>query len=348
MSGSGRSGRRLYLRVGLLILAGIALAAGFVLFFTANRLNNDAVVFETYTRESVQGLEVGAPVRYRGVALGRVTEITLANSAYRRPEGTPFEGAFQLVVVRFAIDAARLGTATPDPQRAVDAGLRARLTSQGLTGVVYIELDFVDTERFPAETPPWQPQHVVIPSIPSTVAQVQDAAETLLARVQNIPVEAIVADLAAILSDLRAQTHDGDLRQAIGDSAALVRSLRDSAQAADLPGLVRDLRGAVAELRGVAGGPELRATLRAARDAAEQLRVTAQRLPNTVGAIDQTARATRGAVNDVNADLAPILRDLRATAANLRDTTDLIRRAPSQAILGAPPPAPPYATERRR
>ena len=38
MAAPGR-GSGLYLRVGLLILAGIALAVGFVMFFTAGRLN---------------------------------------------------------------------------------------------------------------------------------------------------------------------------------------------------------------------------------------------------------------------------------------------------------------------
>ena len=74
------AGRGLYLRVGVLILAGLALAVGFVLFFTAGRLRDDSVVFETYLRESVQGLEVGAPVRYRGVAIGRVSTTVWAIS----------------------------------------------------------------------------------------------------------------------------------------------------------------------------------------------------------------------------------------------------------------------------
>ena len=55
--------------------------------------------------------------------------------------------------------------------------------------------------------------------------------------------------------------------------------------------------------------------------------------------------SARGTTTDVKAELAPILRDLRATAGNLRDTTELLRRAPSQAIFGAPPPPTP---DRRR
>ena len=48
------------------------------------------------------------------------------------------------------------------------------------------------------------------------------------------------------------------------------------------------------------------------------------------------------ALDDVmpKTELAPIIRDLRAAVGNLRDTTEQLRRYPSQAIFGAPPPAP--------
>lgn len=350
MSGTVTGGRaaRLYGRVGALILVGVALAIGFVLFFSASRLNKDAPVFETYSRESVQGLAVGASVRYRGVELGRVTEITLANAAYRRPEGTPFQGAFQLVVVRFAIDPSRLGNETPSSERAVELGLRARLSTTGITGVGYIELDFVDPDRFPAEKPPWQPQYPLIPSVPSTVAQVQDAAQRLVMRLEQVPLEAILGDVAGVLADLRRQTsEDGDVTRVLVETADLLRTLRETADKSDVPALAAEVRGVAADLRNTVGGPDVRATLRSVREAAEQARLAMSKLPETVSALERTARAASGTTANVNAELAPILRDLRATASNLRDTTELLRRAPSQAILGAPPPTPDWATRNR-
>jgi hypothetical protein len=61
--------------VGLLVLVGLGLLIGFTLFLTSERLRNRGEVFETYIRESVQGLEVGAAVRFRGVALGADAEV---------------------------------------------------------------------------------------------------------------------------------------------------------------------------------------------------------------------------------------------------------------------------------
>ena len=68
-------GSALYLRVGLLVVVGAILATGFLVFLAGSRGQGPVTIFETYSAESVQGLDIGAPVRYRGVQIGRVTEL---------------------------------------------------------------------------------------------------------------------------------------------------------------------------------------------------------------------------------------------------------------------------------
>ena len=78
-------GRGLSFRVGLLIVGGIALLIGLVVFLSGNQFS-EGVPFESYFKESVQGLEVGAAVKFRGVTLGRVTKIGLVSAEYGRNE----------------------------------------------------------------------------------------------------------------------------------------------------------------------------------------------------------------------------------------------------------------------
>ncbi len=70
-----QASRPLYLRVGMLVVVGLVLAIGFILFLTSGSLRGEQRIFETYIRESVAGLDVGAPVRYRGVQVGRVIDV---------------------------------------------------------------------------------------------------------------------------------------------------------------------------------------------------------------------------------------------------------------------------------
>ncbi|MCQ4162864.1 MlaD family protein [Roseomonas sp. GC11] len=335
---------RLYVRVGTLILVGLALGLGFVLFLTGGGFGRQTIIFETYFGESVTGLEVGAPVRYRGVQIGQVSQIGLVNAEYPPSSRNAALDAFQLVLVRLALDP---GKATIDDASSVSSvvsrGLRARLSSQGITGVAYVELDFVSPTRFPARDElPWEPQYPVIPAMPSTVAQVQSAAEAILGRIEQAPLEQLLGDMTEIVGTVKTQLQEGDLARVIADAAQTMSALRGSVAGTDLPGLVADLRATVADLRGLIGGPEAKATLAHAAGAAEELRRGLARLPAAITALEQTARTARATTQDASVDLGPILRDLRAVTTNLRDTTETLRRTPGQAIFGAPPPAPSY------
>lgn len=325
--------------VGLLVLVGFGLIIGFTLFLTGDRLRNRGELFETYIRESVQGLEVGAPVRFRGVAIGRVTEIGLVSSHYRRPEGVPFAGAFQLVLVRFTVQMQLVGE-VPSVPEAVQIGLRARLSSQGLTGVGYIELDFADPDRFPMPQVPWTPLAQFVPSVPSNIAQVQDSAQLLLQRLEGVDLQGITANLAALLADARTQLgQGGDVQVLLSDASQVMRSVRAAVDATDLPALATELRRTVAAAQNLIMGRELQQAIGHGSAAMTELRNAAARLPASIGQLEAGLRTARGATLDVQADLVPIMRDLRAMTANLRDVTEALRRSPSQTLLGGPPPA---------
>jgi len=324
--------------VGLLVIVAFGLIIGFTLFLTGDRLRNRGEQFETYIRESVQGLEVGAPVRFRGVAIGRVTEIGLVSSRYRRPEGVSFAGAFQLVLVRFTVQMQLVGE-VPSVMEAVDIGLRARLSSQGLTGVGYIELDFTDPERFPMPRIPWTPEAQFVPSIPSNIAQVQDSATMLLQRLENVDIQGIVANVSALLADARAQLgQGGDVQVLLSDASQVMRSVRSAVDAADLPAVAVEARRTVSAAQALITSRELQQAIAQGGAAMTELRQAAARLPASINQLEAGLRSARGATLDVQADLVPILRDLRAMTANLRDVTESLRRSPSQTLLGGAPP----------
>ena len=329
------SGRGAFLRVGLLVAIGIAMAIGLVLFLSGNRIRHGEV-FETYFKETVQGLDVGAPVKFRGVSLGEVTEIGLVSAAYRPPDIQ--EAANRLVYVRYVIDLARTGRPS-GLDGSVAAGLRARLASQGITGLAYIELDFVDPKEFPMAAVPWTPKYDVIPSEPSTLAKVQDAAETLLAHINAVDIVGLGHSAQRVLEDLHGQLAEGGAaQQALAGATALMVTARQVTERADLPGLTAEVRAAAAALRGLAGGPQTREAVAGIARAADRLADVAAKLPALVAALQVTVQRTGGGVADVQAELLPLLRDARAATANLRDTSETLRRYPAGVLLGGPPP----------
>ena len=54
----------------------------------------------------------------------------------------------------------------------VERGLRTRLTSQGVTGTAYIEVDYLDPAKYPPLPIDWVPEHPYIPSAPSVLSRI--------------------------------------------------------------------------------------------------------------------------------------------------------------------------------
>jgi paraquat-inducible protein B len=343
-----QAGRSLYFRVGALVLAGAGLAVGFILFLTSGSLRGDQTIFETYVRESIAGLDVGAAVRFRGVPVGRVTELGLVSVVYNAVARGPDDTTARLVLVRFAVEPDRYGRG--DVAQAVRAGLRVRVASSGVTGLAYLEVDFVnDPARFPPIDVPWTPRYPVIPSIPSTITQVTSAAERVLTRLADLDIEGLINAATATLTDIGNQVRgDGALATTLREAATTMAALREAVEGADLAATVRELRDAAARV-GAAGqsaetllaSPEVTGAAASIGQAANDLRTAVARLPAVIQSLELALRTIRGTTGDAQADLGPLLRDLRATAASLRDTAEALRRSPSQSLFGAPPPPPP-------
>ena len=164
-----------YFKLGLFVIGGALLLLVVLFALGVGRFFQKTYKIETYINESVNGLEQGSAVKYRGVRVGSVSEIGFVGAKYgRKAEGHRY------VYVECTLDKdlfGGLGNKSAEEQ-AVDEvarGLRARPISQGLTGQLYLGLDYVDPEQNPALPINWEPGHIYIPSAASTLSRVEQA-----------------------------------------------------------------------------------------------------------------------------------------------------------------------------
>lgn len=328
----------LYLRVGLLLVLGVGGVVGLVFWLGGSRVS-EGHKYETYFPESVQGLDPGAAVKFRGVTVGQVRSIRLASAVYTpQVEMNLSNHASRLVVVTFVVDPRRVGK-LPKATDAVTAGLRARIASAGITGLAYIELDFVKTTSYPP--PPnydWRPRFDVIPSIPSTFTQVQNAGTNLLAKLNAFDLAGLQNRLFATLDVMHASLQHGPAHQALANTALLLADLDTAVKQADLPALSRSLRQAAAGVTALAQGPQTKASLAAAQQAMRKLSDASAGLPALIASVRNLVAHLDRTQADLAASLAPVLRDAQAAAANLRELSATLARYPAGALLAGPPP----------
>lgn len=154
-------------------------------------------------RESVRGLTIGAPVEFRGLVLGEVTQIQV--------QWQPVEREIEMQVTADLYPERLLEWGLPHLaehtrfeevlERVVERGFRAQLrTSSLLTGQLYVALDFHRGVEMAGMQ--WQENPPLIPSVPSSLAGLEDTLLTFVQRLADLPLESLTADLQAVLGQL--------------------------------------------------------------------------------------------------------------------------------------------------
>src|ERR1700756_110553 len=96
---------RRYVRLGLFVVVGVSVVALGLFVLGGQKWFRPTFTFETYFNQSIAGLELGAPVRFRGVPLGHVSEILTSAATYERD--VPLDRRREYIVVRVEVNLSR-------------------------------------------------------------------------------------------------------------------------------------------------------------------------------------------------------------------------------------------------
>lgn len=296
-----------YFQVGVFVLVGVALIGSCAVVLGGRDMFEERYVFETYFDESVQGLEVGSPVKAQGVRIGSVSYVGFVSNRYELESRQSLDFA-DTVLVEMELVSPDEGS--PDPERLqqlIERGLRFQLTAQGLTGQSYIEARILPPDVHPAKPIAWAPLNYYVPSARSTIERISSAAERIMARLENVDVDQLVVDIDSFIRNLD--------RLAAGVDTDELQNLTVA--------LLQDARRASNELREAFASEDVQAIAGDARRALEEFTGTMTRLQRMVDAGKYDVETT--------------LENLRVTTENLRDLTETAREYPSLVILGRPP-----------
>ncbi len=204
-----------YVLVGTFVLALIAAAFGFVMWIAKVSLESEAQIYYVYFTGSVSGLQIGSEVQYRGVPVGRITDIRID------PQNIEH--------IRVQLE---LNEDTP-----VKTDTYATLGLQGITGVAYIQLKG-GTQNSPPLMAQGDQEHPIIPSRPSGLEQVLEKAPELLERaimiserLEQLLAKKNIEGISSSIENISATTQiianrTRQIDQAITDGAEAVASLR--------------------------------------------------------------------------------------------------------------------------
>jgi ABC-type transporter Mla subunit MlaD len=345
------SQRANYFKLGLFVIGSIVAGILVLVIIGSGRWFERKVIIETYFKESVQGLDIGSKLKYRGVTIGEVTRITFTYTRYQLD--LPITQRDRFVLVEATVQPRLLGgraaagdmTNPENAQMEVEKGLRLRLAPQGITGLNFLEMDYIDPPP-PVLPISWTPDNVYIPSAPSTVTAIVNAAQDIMEKLHRIDLEATVARIDKLLDttndriaalDTRKLTDNANRTLAKLDTtldALQVKKLSDDAQA-----LLTELRASNAELRKTLGNPAWQKIPEDTAAAVQRVKdlVSDPKLQRTIASIDRIMGRFDRIFGSTDADLATTIENLRQITDNLRDLTEETKRYPASVIFGGPP-----------
>lgn len=232
-------------RLGLFVIVGIALMAGGVVAVSAGRLFQRTYPVYCYFKESVQGLDQGSAVKFRGVEVGRVDSVNvmpvarIASSADAPREASFVEVRVDLVVDKISdqgglVDRDKIDRAI---RRKVDQGLRVRIAWKDITGLKYLDLDYVDGKGTKTPELPFTPPGTWIPtSVERSFTDIQRDVATVASQLAQVDIKGIGDEVKQLVTSLRARIDEFDAKgvgQKVGEAAEAVRDLATSPKLTD-------------------------------------------------------------------------------------------------------------------
>jgi len=363
-----------HLKVGAFVLTAVALGVGGTILLGAQTLFQRTETIETYATESVNGLTVGSPVKFRGVTIGTVSEITFVNLAYGRQPTSQKHVLDSMVLIRMKVIDQLIGVSDEvefdmDVKASVEAGLRTRLVSAGITGGLYMQFEYSTGGEKLAAEPTWTPAYPYVPAIPSRLNELLDGVEAIVQGVKGVDFTTIGLDLRSlvknlnlilegqgkpVLSDLTAfieearatnkQVQDILADPNIQKSLANIQSASESLASvlgdgqtdlkttiARLPSIAASLASGSAELDSILKSPELHATLTSLNNAATAAPAAIEEGRALLARVDQL-------IANEEYDIRILMQSLRQMAENLDALSERLRQDAPQVLFGAPPP----------
>lgn len=324
--------------VGALLL----LVAGLLIFGGGEVFNTDKARFVIFFDTSLNGLDIGAPVKMQGVKIGEVTELSVqidpkTVKIYKPVVVEIDRNAFTLT------DGSKIPKAMTRKQQEtnrdnlVKAGFRARLETQSLlTGLLYVDLD-----RYPDKPPLFvnldYKSLVEFPGIPKTTDELRNTAEEVAKKLKELPLDQIVLDLSESLKEIKNLLTSEEMKKS---KAALARTLEEMDKTVAI--LNRNLEPMLKDTNRT-----LHSTTLLMKDSRAMVQGLHQDLKPILTSTDQTLKAATSALNRTEESMANVsdaigpesslnetLGSLKEASRSIKELADYLERHPESLISG--------------
>lgn len=315
-----------YFKLGMFIISGAIILILAVIALGIGSATKNKLLLETYFKESVQGIDVGSAVKFLGVKVGSIEQISFAFDRYRDFESTPL----RYVMVIFAIDPGMTFADESEDnlsqilQSEIRRGLRIKVAPQGVTGTAYLEMTYVDPVKNPPLPIDWKPYHYYIPSVPGTFTRLQEALQTFsetMEKIRNAGIDQTVGKLNALLDETRQAVTGANVAEISAKVSTLISRLEET-------------NGRIDE---ILNSKEFNSTIKDLSQTMSNVKTATGALPQALDDMRRLLMELADIATSQRGQISSILRNTDETMQNLNDLSGDARKNPARLFWGAPP-----------
>ncbi len=223
-----------YFAIGAFVLSSLMLLILAGILFGGGDLFPKKCYFETYFNTSIQGLDVGSAVKFRGVSVGKVESISFTQQIYPNQtlDFSNTEACLSCSYVRIlcSLDLKKFPNLTQEQLEMMKTlGLSTTLSMQGITGGMLINLDFF-SEPAPQLSFDWTPEEVYIPSRPTQLENFINVAEKIATNIEKIDFSSTIDSITKLTDQISLSIEKSNIPHLTESCLSLVTSLNNIAQ----------------------------------------------------------------------------------------------------------------------
>lgn len=314
--------------IGMFVVGAIALIVVAVMVLGSGKFLKHHPKYVTYFQGSVKGLSVGSPVVFRGVKVGTVTEIKMRFNPKDFEMQIPVyvelgEGNLEIVG---ADEKLRGQILEGQAQELIKRGFRAQLATQSyVTGQLMIALDFHPDS--PVNLVGADPNITEIPSIPTTLQELQNKLETLPIEETFKKIQNVADGIDKLVNSPEITRIIGSAAQGIDDATKLIHEVEQQ-----IKPLASDMSEAAEEITKLAAE-----TRRDLGDVAQSLRKTS----DEAGLAFNRAEVVLSNIENMTEESSPLnhtltktLKELEMTVLSLRVLVENLDQQPQSVFFG--------------
>jgi paraquat-inducible protein B len=304
--------------VGLFVITALLLAVGAFVAAGVGDAFKEKHYAVLHFSDPIGGLDIGAPVEFKGVRVGAVTDIRLVYDPQKRSSRAP-------VVVQLEPDQWDLerGKKCDDLAGQINLmiadGMRGQLQMQSLlTGKLKIVLKMAPDRL--GEVMGGNLEHVEIPTVPTSLSQVKEEFDEL-------PIEDIIRDAHRLIQSLADIAGSDDITKVVGSLRSTLGDLSEAA--ATLEEQIEPMAGQVSDV-----SSSLQETLRISRLTLQSIDTNVTALATSLTRTADQAGSVLGADSSLRVQAQEALGEVTAAARSLRTLTDYLERHPESLLRG--------------